>query len=147
MSRDGTIELPWPDQVRTYRLRMGELRQLAEKCGGRGPMEILQALTTGKWQVDDVYQPIRLGLIGGGLQPGEALKVADEYVHDGTLSEAIIFATAVVGAAITGPPDDPIKLPNVTRGGKQTTLKAGSSSARSTAREPASDGRPKKSTG
>jgi len=137
MSRDGSIELDWPDQTRKYRLRLGELRALQEKCG-KGPMEILADLTTGRWRVDDVIQPIRLGLIGGGMPMDEALRVVEFNVHDGTLREAIIYAVAIVQAAISGPPDEQLR---VVKGKKPTPATAGSSSPASTHKAQSSGGR------
>lgn len=137
MSRDGSIELDWPDQGRKYRLRIGELRALQEKCD-KGPMEILAALTTGRWRVDDVIQPIRLGLIGGGMPMDEALRVVNFNVHDGNLGQAVIYAVAIVQAAITGPPDEELR---VQKGKKLTPATAGSSSKPSTAKAQSSGGR------
>ncbi len=137
MSRDGSIELAWPDQTRTYRLKLGELRALQEKCD-KGPMEILAALTTGRWRVDDVIQPIRLGLIGGGCPMDEALRIVEFNIHDGKLGEAVIYAVAIVQAAISGPPDETLRQP---KGKKPTPATAGSSSQTSTPRQPSSGGR------
>ncbi len=137
MARDGSIELDWPDQTRTYRLKLGELRQLQEKCD-KGPMEILAALTTGRWRVDDVIQPIRLGLIGGGMPMDEALRVVTFNVHDGNLGQAVIYAVAIVQAAIAGPPDEKLR---VAKGKKTTPATAGSSSQPSTAKARSSAGR------
>lgn len=110
MSRDGKIVLAWPDQVREYRLRLGEIRQLEEKCD-KGPLEILVAFQSGRWRVDQVYHTIRLGLIGGGMRMDEALRLVDMVVHDGTLGECLIYATAILNAAVTGPPDEKIEGP------------------------------------
>jgi hypothetical protein len=144
MSRDGSIELYWPDERRTYRLRIGELRQLQEKCD-KGPLEIIHALAEGKWRVDDVIQPIRLGLIGGGMKLEDANKLVEATVHDGTLGEAIFMAKRIVECAIMGPPDEQIEMPG-SGSGKSKASKAGSASSPSTAKGPASDGRRSKST-
>jgi hypothetical protein len=146
MSRDGRIELLFPDERRLYRLRVGELRQLQEKCGDRGPLEILSALTNGKWKVDDIIQPIRLGLIGGGMKLEDANRLVESTVHDGTFGEAAFFAIAILGAAITGPPDEKIKMPKGANAGKMTTPTNGSGSASSTGKGPFLGGRRHRST-
>jgi hypothetical protein len=122
MSRDGSITLLWPDEERTFRLRLGELRELQEKCGNRGPMTIAQALAMGTWLVDDIVQPIRLGLIGGGMTQGEAAKIVQTHLGDGRLKEGIMVAQAIVYAAITGPPDEKLVPP---KGRKKQQAPAG----------------------
>jgi hypothetical protein len=144
MSRSASIDLPFPDETRTYRLGIGELRQLQEKCD-RGPMEILQALTLGRWRVDDIIQPIRLGLIGGGMKIADANTLVEKHIQTGALAEACVYAALIVNAAITGAPDEEIDMPKGAQGGKTTTPETGSASASSTDKEPVSDGHPARS--
>ncbi len=110
-TRDGKITLQWPDEEREFRLRIGELRELQEKCGNRGPMTIFFALHNGTWLVDDVIQPVRLGLIGAGMSQGDALKLVNTHLSDGRLKEGVMVAQAILIAAVTGPPDEHIKAP------------------------------------
>lgn len=147
MSRDGKLALAWPDQAREYRLRLGELRQLQEKCDA-GPLEILARIQTGRWRVDDIYQTIRLGLIGGGMRMDEALTLVDLTVADGRLGECAIYAQAILSAAVTGPPDEAIEGPRGKRSRnaeKTEPAKAGLSGKRFTPKRPSSDGRRRKS--
>jgi hypothetical protein len=118
-TRDGSIDLIWPDEERTFRLRLGELRELQEKCGNRGPMTIVNALTMGTWLVDDIVQPIRLGLIGAGMSQADAAKLVQTHLGDGRLKEGIFVAQAIVMRAITGPPDEKLDPPKG-KGGKET---------------------------
>lgn len=141
MSRDGTLQLSWPDQSRTYRLKLGELRQLEEKCG-LGPFEILVALQNGRWKVDHVFDTVRLGMIGGGARMDEALRICELTIHDGTLAEAAVYAQAILHAAITGAPDEEIVGPKGNRDrGKPAPATAGLSGKRSTPKARSSDGR------
>ena len=147
MARDGTIELPWPDAARVYRLRLGELRQLQEKCDA-GPLEILARMQAGRWRVDDIYQTIRLGLIGGGMRMDEALRIVDLTIHDGVLGECLLYAIATLNAAITGPPDETIDRPREKRATGTEKMKpdaANSNGRRSTPKPRSSDGRRRKS--
>lgn len=143
-TRDGSIELDWPDQTRTFRLRIGELRELQEKCGNRGPLTIWNALMSGTWLVDDVIQPIRLGLIGGGMEQGAALKIVNTHLGDGRLKEGVMVAQAIILRAVTGPPDEQLKSPPA-KGGpaepKKPATPTGSSSGRSTETAPRSASR------
>lgn len=135
MSRDGSITLLWPDEERTFRLRIGELRELQEKCGNRGPMTIAQALTMGTWLVDDIIQPIRLGLIGAGMSQADAAKLVNTHLADGRLKEGIIIAQAIIYRAITGPPDEKLEPPKGKAGetpGKPAATNTGSRSPPST---------------
>lgn len=136
MSRDASIELNWPDELRTYRLRIGELRQLQEKCGNSGPQEILDRLSTGKWKVDDVIQTIRLGCVGAGMTQADALKFQETHVHDGNLAEALLPAMAILSAVIVGAPDEEIDQGRrkASNPGKDRTSAKPSSSASSTGR-------------
>jgi len=142
MSRDGKLALAWPDQAREYRLKLGELRQLQEKCDA-GPLEILARIQSGRWRVDDVYQTIRLGLIGGGMRMDDALILADLTVTDGCLGECAIYAQAILSAAVTGPPDEKIEGPRGKRNRdaeKTEPAKAGLSGRRSTPKRRSSAG-------
>jgi hypothetical protein len=145
MLPDGSVELPWPDQVRTYRLRLGELRELQEKCN-KGPMELRNDLLSGRWRVDDIFQTIRLGCIGAKMNSTEALLFAERHCGPGKLSEAIAPALMIISAAMTGPPDDEIEPPKGAPG-KTLPATAGSSSRSSTDRgRRSSAGRHGKST-
>ena len=143
MSRDGKLALAWPDQAREYRLRLGELRQLQEKCDA-GPLEIMARIQAGRWRVDDVYQTIRLGLIGAGMRMDDALTLVDLTVTDGRLGECAIYAQAILSAAVTGPPDEKIEGPRGRRNQaaeKTEPARAGLSGKGSTPKRPSSDGR------
>ena len=55
---------------------------------------------------DDISQPIRLGLIGGGLEPAKALRLVRDYVEAHPLMQNVLTATAILGAAILGVPEE-----------------------------------------
>lgn len=108
MSRDASITLDWADGTFTFRLAWGELRQLQESCDA-GPNVILHRLQSGEWLVDDISSVIRLGLIGGGMSPVDALKKVRSYVEARPPLENLIIAQVVLAAAVAGAPDESVK--------------------------------------
>lgn len=141
MARDAKVNLPWPDKRRDYRLGVGEIRELQEKCN-KGPLEILSDLLAGRWRFDDVLQPIRLGMIGAGEGQSEAIILTERHVVPGRLAECAMIAAAIVQAAITGVEDEPIKMPkSAEKPGKQEPAAAGTNSNPSTRKVRRSDGR------
>ncbi len=53
-------------------LGLGELLELQEKCDA-GPAQIVARLEGGTWRVQDLRETLRLGLIGGGMTPTDAM--------------------------------------------------------------------------
>jgi hypothetical protein len=107
MSRSGKIELDWADGRHVFRLAIGQLEELQEKAGA-GPLEVMRRLISGTWRVADVREPIRLGLIGAGMTPAEAVKLVNRYAGDGALLQAVEPAMAILGAALQAPKDEPV---------------------------------------
>lgn len=107
MSRNAAITEPFADADYVFRMAWGEIVQLQElrDCG---PYVVLDRLATGRWLVQDIREPIRLGLIGGGLKPVEALKLVRQYVEQRPAVESLELATRVLQAAIVGAPDEPV---------------------------------------
>jgi len=108
MSRDASITLDWADGTFMFRLAWGELRLLQEACDA-GPNVILHRLQSGEWRVDDIASVIRLGLIGGGMSPTDALKKVRAYVEARPPLENLIIAQVILSAAVAGAPDEPVK--------------------------------------
>ncbi len=101
MSVSARITLPWADGSHSFRLAIGHLRELQDKCNA-GPAEVLARLTSGSWRVDDIRETLRLGLIGGGATPMDALVLVARYVDDRPLMENVFPAQAVLLAAVVG---------------------------------------------
>lgn len=87
---DHTFCLDWP--------RMVELEKVREA----GPLVILSRLS-GPWMVEDISAVIRLGLIGGGCTPVEALRLTKTYVEGRPLLENLSLAYKCLAVAISGP--------------------------------------------
>lgn len=105
MSRDASVTLTWADGDYTFRLAWGQLGELQDKCDA-GPYVILQRLHNGTWKIQDIAETIRLGLIGGGKTPVDALKLVRSYVQDRPPMENLLTAQYILGAAIVGAPEE-----------------------------------------
>lgn len=108
MTASAKITLLWGDGDRAFRLAIGQLRELQDKCDA-GPAEILGRLSNGTWRVDDIRETLRLGLIGGGATPTDALVLTARYVDNRPLMENVMPAQAVLLAAIVGEEEPPGK--------------------------------------
>jgi len=120
------VTLAWADGEYEFRLGLKELRILQEKCGA-GPLAIYRRLVEGKWLVDDIFETIRLGLMGAGMEPSKALKLTEQYVVDRPLIENIPRAQAIIGIAIVGPEDDPLPKSKATEDQKSPQAQTESS--------------------
>jgi hypothetical protein len=107
MSRDASITLPFADGEHVFRLRWGELIALQEACDA-GPYAISMRLARGLWKVEDISHTIRLGLIGGGMEPGKALSLVQTYVEGRPPLETLALAQGILGIALMGPKDEPL---------------------------------------
>lgn len=110
MSRGGDTTLACWDGEHTFRLRIGELRILQEKCNA-GPQTIANRLRDGGWMVDDVREALRLGLIGAGVEQDKARMLVVEHVDNVPLAENLVTAHAVVMASIYGVEDESLGKP------------------------------------
>lgn len=105
--RDATVTFDWADGTHSFRLAWGQLAELQEKCDA-GPYVVLQRLHSGEWRIEDVSNIIRLGLIGGGMEPAQALKLVRRYVEARPPMENLIPAQIILSAALTGAPDEDV---------------------------------------
>jgi len=105
----GTHEQDWADGHYRFRLGIGQWREIEEKCNA-GPAEIYGRLLRGNWRMNDLRETIRLGLIGGGTTPADALSLTKRYVDERPLLESVPLALIIVGVALTGPIEDSPKV-------------------------------------
>jgi hypothetical protein len=101
----GRVSAPFGDGEHEFRLTIGGLEELQEKCDA-GPEFILQTLNNGSWRIAYIRETIRLGLIGGGMAPTEALVLRNRYAGDGQLLENKPLAAIILGAALMGSPEE-----------------------------------------
>lgn len=104
MTRSSLIQFDWAGEERTFQLKLKQLSLLQERCGNRGPRRILDDLLTGNWIWQDVVEPIRLGLTGGGMKLDEADKLIRSNVDGQALEEHVFYAVAIIQAVVVGPP-------------------------------------------
>ncbi|MGO1160541.1 gene transfer agent family protein [Brucella sp. C7-11G] len=97
--------LTWAGGEHDFELRLEHLRALQDKCDA-GPQWILMRLTSKQWFIDDVIQPIRLGLEGGGMEKEAARKLVQKFVEDRPLTLSVLTAQAVLMVALFGDEDD-----------------------------------------
>lgn len=101
---DARVTLTWGDGEHTFRLPIAQLLELQEKTDA-GPLELFLRIHSGRWRVQDLRETIRLGLVGGGMKPAEAVALVRRYVDDRPLAESVPVALEVIQAAIAGPED------------------------------------------
>jgi hypothetical protein len=106
MGRNAEVTFVWADGPHRFRLAWGEIAELQELTGC-GPQHLLSRLSDGTWRAADLYETIRLGLIGGGEQPLKALQLVDRYVKDRPLLESLFPAKVIIGAALAGVAGEP----------------------------------------
>ena len=104
MIRLGQVTIEWADGEYVFVLKIKQLIELQELCDA-GPPYILTRLQSGVWRVNDVRETIRIGLIGGGMPPNEALKKVARYVDEEPLAYNALVAQTVISAALFGAPE------------------------------------------
>lgn len=122
MSRSAQVALDFGDDTYTFALKLGQLAELQDKTGA-GPWYIqwalqsaLMAETMGVPPSKDVShlyvtETIRLGLIGGGLDPMQALKLVRNYAGEGQITANILLAHSIIAVALQGVPEDEPEKP------------------------------------
>ncbi|PHP68180.1 hypothetical protein CSC94_05885 [Zhengella mangrovi] len=97
----------WAGGEHEFTLRLGELRALQASCDA-GPYFVLQRLSSGRWLVEDVIEPIRLGLLGAGMDRAEVNRLVERHVEGKPLLQSAMTAQAILTAALIGEEDDPV---------------------------------------
>jgi len=129
------IDMEWADGTYPFCLPLAQLEELQSLCDA-GPMVIARRLELGDWTHRDVYHTLRLGLIGGGMPPAEALRKTKLYVLERPWLESVPFALAVMQVTLVGKPDEPVgKSPGVGETSAPVAPAESSTSAASTASE------------
>lgn len=140
---NGKIELNWGDGTHAFNVaKIAQALELEEKCSA-GVAEIYDRLRSGRWWINDVRETLRLGLIGGGMEPPKALILIRRYVDDRPWTESLQPALAVIMSAMVGVPGDEIgKKPEAERTAAKDRPSSGtmddSSAPQSTESAPAS---------
>lgn len=85
----------WAGGENAFRLNLGELRALQESCGA-SPFEISDRLFGKRPQINDVIEPLRLGLIGGGMDAKEAARLVKNVEDLEGIGPMIVSASVVM---------------------------------------------------
>ncbi len=108
MSRHGAVELDWADGSYTFRLGLAEIEELEEKrdisiftLAARLSPQIRAP------RLADMREVLRLGLIGGGSKPVDALALVRRYLEERPLDESrdVAYAVTMAGVARVHPKD------------------------------------------
>lgn len=158
-SRTGEVTLLFGTEEHVFRLTVARWEKVQEKCqagppevarrlslaalgqGGLGPLHAAASGRLGQWNVQDVREPLRQGLIGGGMAEEAAEKLCRELVDERPLTLSVPVALDVVMAALFGPPEEPLMgepaggqgpPPKTSRTAKSGSRKSGASRKSST---------------
>lgn len=101
MSRHAAIELDWGDGTFTFRLGLGEIEEL-ERKRDLSLFEIARRMEPVRRdaRLADISEVLRLGLIGGGMTPVDALAKVRKYADERPVDENRDAAYAVVMAGL-----------------------------------------------
>lgn len=99
MQRHASIELDWADGTFTFRLGMDELEELERKLD-RSVFAIFRDARHTSLRSYEISEVIRIGLLGGGMKPADALAKVRRYCELDWFA-ANEAAMKVVGAALT----------------------------------------------
>lgn len=108
----------WAGTERLFRLNFGGVLDLEEACGKQAIGAVFLRLSTGQFFATDVYQTIRLALIGGGMNVVEVKQLLDKHFDTNPLVEhaslaSDILITLMVGVESAGKGeagDEPMKF-------------------------------------
>lgn len=109
------VVLEWGDGEYAFALKGAQIEELEQVCGKVGFGVIFQRVMLGTWFWADIYQTVRLGLIGGGMGAVEAKRLTDTYIGREKPNVPLAagpnnpesVARAVLGAAMHGFEDIP----------------------------------------
>jgi len=139
MSAHGEVNLTWGDGDQVFNIsKIGQALELQDKCGA-GVGTIMNRLLTGSFMFNDFRETIRLGLIGGGMEPSAALTLTKRYVDERPWRESVLVATAIISSAMVGVPDEKVGKEPADQTASEATTTVALSDPPSTASAPPSD--------
>src|SRR3954466_6285902 len=95
---------PFAGQQRRFKLPLGKISDLERLCEA-GIGGIMVRLVTHQFKASDIWEPIRLGLEGGGMSEPEATATCMAY-HDEPLMWRAELASQILQAAVNGIPEE-----------------------------------------
>lgn len=142
------VTMPFGDGAYTFALKIRQIEELQRKCEA-GLGTIIRRVCELDYHARDIYDTIRLGLIGGGTPDVRALELVNTYV-DGqpymvgglagrdkrnspyTVARAILMATQVGLSEVAEADEEVVKKKTTVK--KRTRKQAGSIAPASTAK-------------
>ncbi len=100
-----SASIVWVGGEHNFALTIGNLRALQECCNA-GPNEVFERLRNGYWRVDDLFETVRQGLIGGGMKGAAASELVVRMFERHPLREFESIASAILLSALVGVEDD-----------------------------------------
>lgn len=95
---------PFAGHERRFKLPLGKIADLERICGA-GIGAIMVRLATHQFKASDIWEPIRLGLEGGGMSEPEATATCMAY-HEEPLMWRAELASQILQAAVNGIPQE-----------------------------------------
>lgn len=99
MERHAAVELDWADGTFTFRLGIAELEELERKLD-KSVFTLAAELGSRQCRSYEIRESIRIGLIGGGMSPTDALAKVRRYMDERPLDDNRDVAYAVVLASM-----------------------------------------------
>jgi hypothetical protein len=108
MTANGTVLVAWAGGEDQFCLaKVGLILDLEAKCDA-GIAVVFTRLGSGTWRLQDVRETIRLGLIGGGMDPAKAIEAVRRHVDEGPLTSSVLLAYSIIEAVMVGVKNDPV---------------------------------------
>lgn len=98
------IKAPFGDGEHTFALPWKQLVELEEAINGSGFRLLNDMINRRHVATKPMREIVRLGLIGGGMPPVQALKLVERYVEDRPLMESFDLACQILEAGYFGSP-------------------------------------------
>jgi hypothetical protein len=106
---------------RNFQLRLGEMSELERLCNA-GIGEIMARLATHRFGVNDIWEPIRLGLEGAGSSPIEAQALVMRYHPPAyPIADFLQLAVQIVQGAVSGVPEGNVETEGASDQGPETS--------------------------
>lgn len=101
----GSEYIIWPGGEHPFRLGIGELRALEQRCDA-GVAVILMRLLGQQWKIDDVVSTLRIGLMGGGMAERDAQKAIEAAMDVSSPYSLSVPAASILTKFIMWETDD-----------------------------------------
>lgn len=99
------LVLRWPGGEHACRLGLSELEVIQQKTDC-GPEYLLHRISAAQWRTVDLIEVIRNGLIGGGMDHVQALRLVRDAFDAHPVVSFKVPAQALLAHALYGPPED-----------------------------------------